>query len=1031
MTVCPQCGQENPDGARFCNACALPLEAAPAARESRKTVTVLFCDVAGYTEAGERMDPEALRRLQSRYFDDARVALERHGATVEKFIGDAVMAVFGIPQLHEDDALRAVRAALELRDAVSALGLEARIGVNTGEVVAGSGDALVTGDAVNVAARLEQAAEPGVILIGESTHRLLSVAVTSELGDPVDAKGKSEPLRAWRLLEVLAGAEAVPRRLDSPMVGREQELALLRQTYERVARERRCYLFTILGSAGIGKSRLASELVASTGDGTTTLSGRCLPYGEGITYWPLSEILEDLAQGEIRARLADLLRGEQDAELIADRLGAALGESPATGGSEETFWAVRKLFERLAQDQPLVVVFDDLHWAEPTFLDLVEHVADWSRDAPILLVCLARPELLESRPSWGGGKVNAASILLEPLSDDDSSRLIDVLPALHHLPMDTKARITAAAEGNPLFVEQMLAMLDEQGQSEAVSIPPTIQALVAARLDRLEPTERAVIEHGAIEGKLFHRDAVCELVPQPARASAGTNLMSLVRKELIRPDRPGLGGGDTFRFHHLVIRDAAYDAIPKEARADLHERFADWLEQQLDGRVGEYEEIVGYHLEQAALYHGELGKADDDARALARRAAERLLSAGDRAADRLEPHAAASFLERATSLLGENDPLQARILPALGRALVDAGQFEEAEATLREAMNSAAAGRDAILDARLRLPWLNLRIATDSEVATDEIRQELERILPLLEQAGDESDLARWWQVMALVHWTGAQAAATEAALERAAPHAKNAGDKPAAAACAHWIAVAQCFGPTPASQAIAHSEALLGDIAGSRLQEVQVQYPLIGLYAMQGRIDEARSLIAQIHAVMEEFGWPGGGWGGGQIEAFAELSAGNPEAAETHLRAGYDRLERQGDKAFLSTTAAHLGEALLALGQLAEAEHFTEVSEKLGASDDFSNEVYWRRIRSQVLTARGELEGAERLAREAVELAAQTDWLDLHASALVQLGNVLDLRGCREESIAALEEALRLYERKEHLVGAATARERLAELRG
>src|SRR6266511_2891267 len=510
MVVCPECGHENPDGARFCNECATSLDAAPTPRETRKTVTVLFCDVAGYTETGERLDPEALRRLQSRYFDDARVALERHGATVEKFIGDAVMAVFGTPQLHEDDALRAVRAALELRKAIEELGLEARIGINTGEVVAGSGDALVTGDSVNVAARLEQAAEPGVILIGELTQRLLSGAVTSELAGPVEAKGNAEPLRAWRLVDVRADAEADPRRLDSPLVGREREHAALRQAYDRAAQERSCHLFTILGAAGVGKSRLAAELVAEVRVRARVATGRCLPYGEGITYWPLHELLIDV--DDERARPAqELLKAELS--------------SP-----EELFLIVRKLLETLAREQPLLVVFDDVHWADPTFLDLVDHVSDLSRDAPILLVCLARPDLLDQRPGWGGGKLNATSVLLEPLAEEDCERLISSFLGQSELEQEARSRILEAAEGNPLFVEEMLEMLIDDGLLERnngswvasrdlseVAVPPTIQALLAARLDRLSDEERAVAQRGAVEGKVFHHGAVSELAPESIR----------------------------------------------------------------------------------------------------------------------------------------------------------------------------------------------------------------------------------------------------------------------------------------------------------------------------------------------------------------------------------------------------------------------------------------------------------------------------------------------------------------------------------
>ena len=423
-------------------------------REQRKTVTVLFCDVIGSTARAEQLDPEATRATMARYFETARAAIERHGGTVEKFIGDAVMAVFGVPQVHEDDALRAVRAALELRDSVE---IEVRIGVNTGQVVTGQGDTLVTGDPVNVAARLEQAAGIGEVLLGTDTYRLIRDAVDVELLPPLEAKGKSEPLTAYRLVAI-TGEEAYIRRFDAPLVGRERESRLLAGAWERVLSERACALFTILGPAGVGKSRVAQEFLAEID--ATVVSARCLSYGEGITYWPAVEIVKQLL-------------GTEPAEDPA--VAALLGHGQAA--TDEIAFGVRKLLEARAAERPLVVLLDDLHWGEPAFLDLVEQVADLSRDAPILLVCLARPELLDRRPGWSGGKLNATSVLLEPLAADETDELIDGLLDGHPLDIGLRRRIAVAAEGNPLFVEEMLAMVHERGADE-VSVPPTIQALL-------------------------------------------------------------------------------------------------------------------------------------------------------------------------------------------------------------------------------------------------------------------------------------------------------------------------------------------------------------------------------------------------------------------------------------------------------------------------------------------------------------------------------------------------------------------------
>src|SRR4051812_20428936 len=597
--VCPQCEFVNPPGARFCAGCGTPLAAPVPQREVRKTVTVVFCDVTGSTALGEKLDPESLRHVMARYFEAMRAAIERHGGTVEKFIGDAVMAVFGVPVVHEDDALRAARAAIDMREGLAGLNeelerdygtrLEARIGVNTGEVVTGTEERLATGDAVNVAARLEQAAAPGEVLLGPETMRLLRGAVTAEELEPLELKGKAEGVNAFRLVSVEG---ELPRRLGAPLVGRRRELRMLGDAWERVTSERTCVLFTLLGTAGVGKSRLTEEFLS--GLDAVLVRGRCLSYGEGITYWPVTEIVLQLVQ--------------LGHDASSGPLAGLLGEGAPTS-SEEIALAFRRLLEQAAAEQPLLVVFDDVHWGEPALLDLVEHVATMSRGAPILVLCLGRPELLDRRQAWGGGLLNANTVLLEPLSGEETDELIEAMGG--RLDAGLAARIRDAAQGNPLFVEEMTAMVEEGGGE--VVVPPTVQALLAARLDQLDGDERSVLERGAVEGQVFHRGAVQALGVTGVDVSP--RLSALIRKELVRPETATFSGDDAYRFRHILIRDAAYDALPKASRAELHARFADWLEEHGADLV-ERDEIIGYHLEQAYRYRAELGPVDDAGRAL-------------------------------------------------------------------------------------------------------------------------------------------------------------------------------------------------------------------------------------------------------------------------------------------------------------------------------------------------------------------------------------------------------------------------------
>ncbi|HZC13027.1 MAG TPA: AAA family ATPase, partial [Thermoleophilaceae bacterium] len=697
--------------------CGIALGSAPAAQGVRKVVTIVLSDLVGSTKLGEVLDPETLRQVLARYFDAMSEVLMRHEGASRKFLGDAVMAVFGIPTVHEDDALRAVRAADEMRAALRELNeqldlrwglrLQARTGVNTGEAIVGDpsqGEDFVSGEAVSVVARLEQSAPPREILIGEQTLELVRGAVLVQAVPPLEVPGKSQPVQAFRLLDVAAKDRGIDRGLSSPLVGRERELQVLREAFDRTVSAGTCELVTVVGPAGVGKTRLTSDFVRSLGSAATAVTGRCLSYGQGLTFWPLREIVAELAgtedgdsPDEVLARVTRLLPADEDRATVAERIAGALAVVDSAAYPEDTFWAVRNLLQAVASERPLVVVLEDVQWAEPTFLELIEYLPVAIRYFPVLIIAVTRAELFDTRPNFAQGLPGARRIDLEALSEADSRALVEQLVAERGVATGLFDRVAASAEGNPLFIEQLVRMLIDERHLEkdasALPMPATIHAVLAARLDRLDSAELAIVKAAAVIGRSFSDEAALLLAGRRDHSELESHLGALVRKQIIEPDGGRFAGRRTFSFKHILLRDVAYQAILKARRADLHERYADWLEREAGERASEYQEILGHHLERSFRNLSELASMDERRRELAVRAARHLGASGTRALARGDIRPAVSLLERAVSLLPDDDPARRDLTLKLGIGLAESGDLSRADALLADRIRAERRGR--------------------------------------------------------------------------------------------------------------------------------------------------------------------------------------------------------------------------------------------------------------------------------------------------------------------------------------------------
>ncbi len=1056
--ACPSCGEDNPADFVTCGTCGAVLDRTAPAADRRKTVTLVFADPRPVTESGDRPSPEALRAVMSRYFDVMRPILERHGGTVEKFIGDAVMAVYGLPTLHEDDALRAVRAALEMQQALPALNaeiasdwgvsFESHIGVNTGEVIAGDaslGQRLVTGDAVNTAARLEQAAGAREVLLGDLTYRLAREQIEVDEVEPLTLKGKAEPVPAFRLRGVATVDQAVHRRNDAPMVGREQEMAALAGLYARATEQGSCELATVVGDAGVGKSRLIAEFTASAAAGARVIRGKCLPYGDGITFWPLREAARDAAGigvDEGAESALGKLRSAIEAEEVVDRLASVMGLSTTPYPVPEIQWGARKFLEHLAGTQPVVMIVEDIHWAETTFLELLQNLVTNVEHAPVLLLCTSRHELLDRDPDWGLAD-GAVRLVLRPLSDADAGMVVAGLLGGTGLPEVVQQRIVDAAAGNPLFVEQLLSMLIDNGSLRqadghweqvrdltALEVPPTIQALLAARLDLLQSTERGVIEPASVIGQTFAQAAVAELVPADASPQVPDHLRAIARRELITSSA-GTGEDEAaYKFAHILVRDAAYNGLLKRARADFHERFVDWAEELnlRQGRAGhEFEEIHGYHLEQAYRYLSELGTIDEHARRVGIRASEKLSSAGRRAQARGDMPAAASLLRRAVSTRSLSDPDRLAILPDLGESLMELGEFEDAERVLKEAIAGAREHSDDRLEAEASLLALMLQLYTaDATDWAESVATQVDRAVPIFEAMDDHAGLALAWRLRFGMFGTEGKYGDAARAADQVIEHARLAGDFRAQTRGASGYATSAPYGPIPVPEAIERCEELARSSHGDQRTVATINSALSQLYAMRGEFEKARDLYRGARATLEDLG-------AGVLSASTsidssrvELLAGDLAAAERELRRDYDALTAMGEKFLLSTIAGFLGHVEIEAGHLDAAGALADEVRDLAPPDDIDSQAMWRAVKARVVALEGQRDEGVALAREAVEISRRADAPRLQADMLVALAATEGACGHPSDANQHFSDALRLYEGKGDLISSARIRSEL-----
>ena len=1035
---CGNCDEVLPASARFCFSCGAPVVAV-AGVEVRKTVTLLFCDVSGSTALGEGLDPEALRDVMSRYFAAARLAVERHGGTVEKFVGDAVMSVFGIPEVREDDALRAVRAAADLRDSLAVLSeelmdslgvrLSVRTGVNTGPVVAGSaraGGSFATGDAVNTAARLEQSAAPGEILISASTWSLVRDAVEAEPIPPLMVKGKVDPLPAYRLVRVLETGLGRSRHFEAALVGRSRESRALADALAGTIENGHGQLVTVLGAAGMGKTRLVEQFLAGIGSGALALTGRCLSYGRGITFWPIVQLLRQAAGlhgGETaataRAALIAVLDALPDADTVANLLLPLLGHGGEPGDIDETFWAIGKVFARLAAQRPLVVVVDDVHWAEPTLLDLLEQLHDETRAMPVLLVCQARPEFLDQRPDWGTGAPSATTVLLEPLTESQTAALLEGLVG-PGLPEPVVHAVHSWAEGNPFFAEEVATNFVEDGvlcrraggweivgDLTTVSVPPTVSALLAARLDRLPRQERALLERISIIGLEVTTDDAQRLAAEDVDVPA--LLTSLSRRDLLRH----IGGprGISWMFRHVLLREAAYSALPKSTRAELHERFADRLAESSTATGGEVHAFIGYHLERAVAYRRELSPNVDSAASLASRAADVLATAAAHARDIDDRAAASGFLERAVNLIPSHKEQRRDLMARVAQVQEDRGYFAQALQTLQQVVELMDATAPELERAVIAAVLLKVRTEGSEELDPAELRVASETAARLAREEHDHLRLAQalYCNVSAVQMsglWTEAERVLHE--LERIGTPADRRRAR-------GYLLVAYHYGTRHVDDGLAHLARIRNHSGQSAGQLEMIQRFEAALLAVSGRTEEALALAGEAEQTAAASG-PFAAGINAQCTAEIYVARGDLPQAIRALEAGIAAFREGGGLAYASTLLAWQAALLLEHGgQDGDARRLVDEAAAVTSPFDVVSLALIRACRALLASRGGAFETAAAEAAAALATTDATDSLLNRADIRRWLSEIPQRRGDLTGQRRLLLEARDLYRAKGH----------------